>query len=110
MKALGTLTAIAAVLAVLVATQAPASAHGGVVFHGRDKAVIAEDHLEGFACDEEKDGHLVYAEFQTPWGLERVFDEDGSKGECWSRVFPGGAASQYRVCEETKGCTRWYST
>jgi hypothetical protein len=103
--------ALAAVLPSVLIGQSPTSAHAALIYHGKDIGQISADHVEGRACDNEKDGHIVYAEFRTAHGTERVYDTNGSKEGCGSEVFAGlEPAYQYRVCEENKGCTDWYAT
>lgn len=96
--------ALAAVLAVLVAGQLPASAHDDKVFHGKDFALVQFNHSQVNLCDEEKDGHWVYAivSYGTA-GLGYMENKNGADGNCVVRDFPS-TISSVKVCEESKGC------
>jgi hypothetical protein len=100
--------ALAAVLGVFVAGQLPASAHEDKVYHGDDFALAYSDHLTIALCDEEKDGHYVYAQVQYGTaGLDQIINTNGADGNCVVEDY-SSAVSWVEICEETKGCYREY--
>jgi hypothetical protein len=117
-KRLWMISAVLAVLGLLIAGPTSAAAHGRRILHGRDIATVAPDHKSGSVCDEEQDGHFVYAEWALRFG-GTVREADGGDRNCDnSPVFPRPAFA-FRLCEATRGrlgnivtlsCTRWYRT
>jgi hypothetical protein len=107
-KRLRKLMVMAVTLAtMLVAAQVPALAHNVVLFHGYDKAVIGEEHFGVTVCDNERDGHYVWAELRyAPFGVTNREADGGDRG-CDTEVF-SIRHEEFRLCEENKGCTRWY--
>lgn len=106
-RALRVLVAIAATLAVLAVGQMPAAAHGDLVFYGDDMAWVHDSHYYGTACDEERDGHYVYAQWKA--GNDIVTEFDGGDVGCDQANFDY-PAYEFRICEETKGCSDWEAT
>ena len=81
---------------------APAAAHGRRILHGRDIATVAPDHRSGSVCDEEQDGHFVYAEWALRFG-GTVREADGGDRNCDnSPVFPRPAVA-FKLCEAILG-------
>ncbi|WP_040875075.1 hypothetical protein [Streptomyces purpureus] len=82
------------------------SASAATVGHGDDRA---EAWAHGArAYDGERDGNGVYAEVYTQAGGHAyVWDGNGSDGNWgpWTD-FPS-RVSQFRVCEDNKGCSAW---
>ena len=112
---LGILALVLPTIVVLGSGPAPASAHEtDPIWHGNDSAAVIADHKVVEVCDNElDDGHYVYAELY--FGLENTVrrEADGPDPGCDIETFdfPSGAqAEEFRLCEEGKGCTRWYST
>jgi hypothetical protein len=96
--------ALAAGFLMLAASQSPASAHSDKVFQGRDFATVAPDHTSGSVCDEERDGHRVYARWSSsqgegPWGASA----NGADGSCGNAYFNGATAEVFQVCEQLRG-------
>lgn len=104
LKMLRVAVALAAVLAVVVTGQTPAAARDHKVFHGKDFALVQFNHSQVALCDEEKDGHWVYAivSYGTA-GLGFMKNTNGADGNCVVRDFPREVHT-VKVCEETKGC------
>lgn len=76
-------TATAAVLAVLVLSQTPASAHYAVTRHGKDTVRTWSDHHTVEICDGEKDGHWVYGKWFFEDGSSYyTYDTSGADGKC----------------------------
>jgi hypothetical protein len=111
----GMLALVMAPMLVFVPGALPTSAHETYpIWHGNDYAAVIADHKVVEVCDNElDDGHYVYAELY--FGLENTVrrEADGPDVGCDIETFdfPSGAqAEEFRLCEENKGCTRWYST
>ena len=98
----GTLVSIAALAAVVVPA---AHAHYTYVYHGSDLLSIGSGHDTASACDRESDGHLVYGDLILSNG-NRVRVWDNVDDLCSSRTF-GSPIRDFRLCEETVGCTGW---
>jgi len=104
LKAARLVVALAVALTVCVAGQPPAAAHVHKVFHGRDFAVVTFNHTEVSLCDEEKDGHWVFAIVRYGVaGLGYMENKNGAHGNCVTRDFPR-PVKFIKVCEEKKGC------
>ena len=100
--ACGTLVSVAA----LAAVAAPAAlAHYTFVYHGQDLVSIASDHRTASACDRESDGNLVYGDLILANG-NRVRVWDSFDSVCSTRNV-GSPIRDFRLCEETVGCTAW---
>lgn len=99
------LIALLTALTVLFAGQATSSAQEGqIIFHGRDKATLTNAHSVR-VCDEERDGHYVWAELRT--GASEIAREaDGGDPGCDTETFSLNY-KEVLLCEENKGCTRW---
>ena len=96
-------------LTALVLGQSRASAHNVVIFHGYDKAVIGKEHFGVTVCDEERDGNYVWVEIKnTQYGVTDR-EADGGDAGCDTEVF-SIRHDQFRLCENTNGCTAWYAT
>ena len=114
MKKLIAIAAIfAAVLATLVTSQAPVSAHQACQVHdeqdgpGRgDSACVSPNHKVVTVCDGEKDGNRVEAWIWTPSGATAYTDKDGSKGGC-SEYELARPAHRLALCENREGCTNY---
>lgn len=104
LKMLRVAVALAAVLAVVVTAQMSASAHDDKVFHGKDFALVTSHHTQVALCDEEKDGHAVFAyvRYGTA-GLWAMENTNGADGNCVVKNF-SNTVSSVKICEETKGC------
>lgn len=102
MRTLKTVIAIAGMLALILATQAPASAHADGVRHGLDDARVSADHMRGRVCDWEPDGHWVKGEFWLEDG-SKVVEYDGGDATCDDVTF-SSPATYFAVCEENEGC------
>ncbi len=98
----GTLVSVAALAAVVVPA---AYAHYTNVYHGSDFLAIGSDHRTASACDRESDGNLVYADLILSNG-NRVRVWDNYDDLCSSRTF-SSPIRDFRLCEETVGCTAW---
>ena len=95
-------------LEMLASSAVPASAHKSFVEHGRDFAYTSKNHRIGYVCDKERDGHIVEAWFYLSNGeYISMIDLDGSAGDCTGVDLPAPAHS-FALCEEAKGCTRYY--
>lgn len=105
MTKLRNLAAVDAALLAFTAGQSPASAHTVRHRHGNDFAIVHADHKSGAVCDEERDGHNVYAVFSSGAGWTRTVYSGPSNRNCGNANFPS-RASAFKVCEEGKGCTR----
>jgi hypothetical protein len=99
MLKLRSLVAIVGVLALLLSTHIPASAHADAVYHGDDYAVVSTDHLRGKVCDNEKDGHWVYAVFYLQDGSQVGAYGRKSDSPCTKLVFDSPAI-QFSIREE----------
>jgi hypothetical protein len=98
--------ALAALLSVFGAGQPTASAHDDKVFHGKDFALVQFSHTQVNLCDEEKDGHYVYAQVRYGTaGLGQVKNTNGADGNCVVKDF-SARIRWVEICEETKGCYR----
>lgn len=106
LRVIRVMAALAALVAVLVIGPSSASAHNVVIFHGYDKAVIGENNDKVTVCDEERDGHYVWAEVKYVGIIDR--EADGGDAGCDTQKF-GMRYDEFRLCEESKGCTAWYS-
>jgi hypothetical protein len=95
---------MAAILAVLAAVPGSASAHADKVYHGKDFATVTSDHLAGNVCDEEADGHAVFAIWYLENGEQYGAYDNGSGGNCTSTDAFESPAYKFKVCEEGKGC------
>lgn len=83
--------------------QMPASAHNDRVYHNKDIAGVNSDHWIGYVCDEEVDGHWVYAEFYLHDGSLEI-EYGGGDANC-DFVYPTSSyIDDVKICEETKGC------
>jgi hypothetical protein len=83
-----------------------ADAHERRITHGKDSAWITADHRSGVVCDNERDGHYVYGEYETIYGTVTV--DDGGDYGCDYVPHQGVNISAFRLCEEGQGCTDWY--
>jgi hypothetical protein len=83
------------------------------IYHGNDGAWVHDDHRTVTVCDFERDGHYVYAELRAWYLGDWVYSREADGGDhgCDTEYFPSGYENdEFRLCEEGKGCTRWYST
>jgi hypothetical protein len=96
--------AIGLIVVALMAAPATTSAHADKVYHGKDFATVTSDHLAGNVCDEEADGHAVYAIWYLQNGEKYAAYDNGSGGNCTSTDVFESPAYKFAVCEEGKGC------
>jgi hypothetical protein len=109
MKRLRILIALTGVLALVIGSQLSASAADTTIFHGSDSAHVTNGDRIATVCDHERDGHAVTGTFYTPFRTLPITDENGSKSPCWQFTFPSNElVIGFKLCEETKGCTRIY--
>jgi hypothetical protein len=83
------------------------------IYHGDDGAWVHDDHRTITVCDFESDGHYVYGQLRAWYFGDWVYSEeqDGGDHGCDTEYFPSGYENdEFRLCEEGKGCTDWYST
>jgi hypothetical protein len=100
MKTIRILIVIAGVLALVGAARAPASAHEDAVYHGKDYAKVYANHYGGEVCDNEKDGHYVFAVFHLKDGTSEGFIGDAyGDGYCTPVSFFSPAVS-FSIMEE----------
>jgi hypothetical protein len=105
MRKLTVVLGLAAALFTFAAMQSPASAHTDKVFQGNDFAIVYSDHMSGSVCDEERDGHDVFARWSSSQGDGTwTADANGSSGSCETVEFRGGdgrllTAEVFQVCE-----------
>lgn len=101
--------ALAAVLAVFVMGQMPASAHYTTVNHGKVLATTSDDHMRGSVCDQEVDGNAVEAFWYPSDGGAPYYEIDGGDKGCDTQYFsvPVYAVA---VCEQTKPNCYWSYT
>ena len=100
----------AAVVAVLALSAAPAYATD--VSHGHDSASVTHLHsgdpyfIQVF--DQECDHHRVWVEWvnYNSTVVHTLRDPDGCDGGPGERL-QDARVSSFRVCERTKGCSRW---
>jgi hypothetical protein len=108
------LAGVAAVVsALLVSTQAPASAHAMAVSHGSDTASVNWLHRPWTVCDGENDGHYVVGYFQTANRSTYTMTNKAGAGTCaGGNPFILFAVDRFRVCEfyssgSLVGCSDW---
>lgn len=108
MRTVRTLGFAGVMLAVIAIMAIPALGHDGGVFHGDDYARTYNVHGYIGACDQERDGNAVKAQWRNSAGT--IIGETGWDGtsdpECDIRELPSSAVG-YRVCENTVGCSVW---
>ena len=115
MKKLIAIAAVTAtVLSMLVAGSSPAAAHEtDWIAHGYDSAYVHADHQTVTVCDNEPgDGHYAYAELRSWYAGDPVYDReaDGDDAGCDTETFLVFEYTEFRLCEEGKGCSQWYWT
>jgi hypothetical protein len=94
-------------LTVLALSATPAQAHYNYVYHGTDLASVSSDHLRVSVCDQEADGHVVWVETRTRGFTARLHDRTTNR-RCETMILPTGyPAQQFRLCEQSAGCTPW---
>jgi len=105
------LVALASGIALTVASQTPASAHGTTVWHGRDNGSAWTGHDGISVQDRECDGHRVrvQAKINTIGGVVRdnLYDPDGCGPDHGARSWHPQRVLQIRVCEVGVGCSSW---
>lgn len=105
------LAGLAAGVAMMVASQTPASAHLVDGWHGRDRGVVWTGHNGVTVADGECDPNRVKIEYQvsTVGGTVtyNVFDPDGCDSGFGARSHHPQRVNRFRVCEVNVNCTRW---
>jgi hypothetical protein len=95
--------------AALAGAMAPTPAAGAdsqgayVLFQGRDKVVTSADLFTGWVCDEERDGHYVYAWWYDNFGNRLYGEKDGGDKGCDKRDLRPGFLSKVKLCESVPG-------
>jgi hypothetical protein len=97
---------LVAVFALVMAAM-PASAHSDKVYHGKDFASVSNGHLSGYVCDEERDGHDVWATWTSSSGGTWTASPHGA-GTCDSAYFDT-TVEVFQICETAKGCRTEYT-
>lgn len=71
----------------LIAAATPASAHADKVYQGRDFAAVSNGHLSGYVCDDERDGHDVWARWTSSDGTGSFTASPHGAGTCQGKYF-----------------------
>lgn len=104
----GAVTAVVAGMGTLAHAQTWAT---WVAREGNDYAGVKSDRRYIGACDLEKDGNGVYAQYQISGSssIFKVGDGNGSQGGCGD-ARPSKKITKFRVCEDDAGadtCSGW---
>lgn len=95
-------------MVVIALLPAPAQAHDTCMFHNNDSACVYSSHERIQACDGEKDGHRVRAQYYLYFNPARQYGNWDSYGPgCAYNFHPNIGVTQYRICEEVVGCSAW---
>lgn len=97
--------AVAGAVGLIVAIQAPASAHYTYVYKGKDVAVVAAGHLNMSVCNQSADDKYAMGYVILRNGNLAGVTDFSNNDKCENTTF-GKKIKKFKLCKNKK-CTRW---